>query len=366
MRTIFFNGPVQNGPFTLQDSPGKGVGIWIAAALNELMDTPAVPHLWNTVTLAGDLRFRTEPGHAQLSRRDVEAQLIAAKYGDLEPPRIMTDADPAVADAALRIIENGLVTGELSIREESVPVCSHCGHMTGHSAAACRVCGTTEMRSKTGKHLVAVHDPWRPALGRDDIHAAARRQPAHLQHTAGHVPARLLLSRTRDYGINLDPLGLSGLVLDPRAGLHATVMAAARDARADLGVMTITENALTNVAAYGQPFRQLDGIRLRYALHGRIPFPEIDGEPDPLAVRWFLPLASLDSKSGINAAQLPALLLHLRRTRNAAPAAPDPAAITEIRQRVEQGDTKWITNRQLLGHALAHHSAKVAAQSSGG
>ena len=357
MRTIFFNGPVQNGPFTLQQSPGKGVGISIASALNELMDTPAVPHLWNTVTLAGDLRFRTEPGHAQLLRRDVEAQLIAAKYGDREPPSIMTDADQDVVDTALRIVENGLVSGELSIQEETVPVCSHCCHMTGHSASACRVCGNTATQPKTGKHLVAVHDPWRSALGRDDIHAAARRQPAHLQHTAGHVPARLLLSRTRDYGISLEPLGLAGFVLDPRAGLHATVMAAARIARAKQAVMLITENALTNVAAYGRAFRQIDGIRLQYALHGRVPFPQADGELDPLAVRWFLPLASLDSKSGISPAQLPALLLYLRRMRRAVPAEPDAQALAEIRRRIAQGDTKWITSRELLGHALAHHLA---------
>jgi hypothetical protein len=340
MRTIFFNCPVSNGPFTLRESPSKGVGIWIAAALNELMATPAVPHLWNTVTLAGDLRFRTEPGHAQLLRRDVEARLIAAKYGDREPSSIMTDADPAVVDTALRFVENGLVSGELSIQEETVPVCSHCGHMTGHSVSECRVCGNTATQPKTGKHLVAVY--------------AVRRQPIHLQHTAGQVPARLLLSRTRDYGISLEPLGLAGFVLDPRAGLHATVMTAARIARAEQAVMPVTENARTNIAAYGQPFCQIDGIRLKYALHGRIPFPEIDGEPDPLAVRWFLPLVSLDFKSGITPAQLPALLLHLHRARCTAPAEPDGSALAEVRRRIAQGDMKWITNRELLSHALAY------------
>lgn len=58
MHPVFFNGPVQNGPFTFQDKPGKAVGIRIAAALNAILETPPVPHLWNTVTLAGDLRHR--------------------------------------------------------------------------------------------------------------------------------------------------------------------------------------------------------------------------------------------------------------------------------------------------------------------
>jgi RNA polymerase subunit RPABC4/transcription elongation factor Spt4 len=355
MRTVFFNGPVQNGSFTFEENPGKGVGIWIAAALNELLAVPPAPHLWNTVTMTGDLRFRNEPDHGLRARHDYEALSIARKYGEPGPPHVMTDADQTVADTALQIIDNGLVSGELCIREEAVTVCTNCGHMTGHNATMCKACGRTGTRSKTGKQLIAVRDPSRPVLDRDDIHAVARRQPVGVQCNASHVPARLLLSRTRHHGISLAPFGLKGLVLDPRAGLHATVVAAARAADAQHAVMTITDNALINIAAYGQAFRHLNETHLKYALHGRIPYPQLDAAPDPLITRWFLPLAALDLKSGVNAVQFSALLVYLRRTIKLTPAVPSPDALAEIRRRIALGDTKWITSRHLLAQAIAVH-----------
>ncbi|MEV7471748.1 hypothetical protein AB0O20_35420 [Streptomyces kronopolitis] len=57
--TLFLNGPVQNGTFTFAGRPGKAAGIRLAEALNLLVDMQPAPHLWNTVTLDGDLRHRT-------------------------------------------------------------------------------------------------------------------------------------------------------------------------------------------------------------------------------------------------------------------------------------------------------------------
>jgi hypothetical protein len=78
----FFNGPVQNGDFTFSGKPGKAVGIRIAEALNRILGFPPVPQLWNTVRLAGDLRYRrhTATAAAPIPRPDFEAALIAAKY----------------------------------------------------------------------------------------------------------------------------------------------------------------------------------------------------------------------------------------------------------------------------------------------
>lgn len=109
-------------------------------------------------------------------------------------------------------------------------------------------------------------------LACDDFHAHRARPPGHLLTIAQNVPERLILSRTRDHGISLAPLGLDGLVLDPRAGVHIAVLAAAAQAGAGQPVMTVTENAAANVAAYGALFGRHNGTRLRYALHGRIPY----------------------------------------------------------------------------------------------
>ena len=51
--------------------------------------------------------------------------------------------------------------------------------------------------------------------------------PSHLPAIADNTPSRLILSRTRDHGIDLSPLGLPGLVLDPRAGVHSAVLSTA-------------------------------------------------------------------------------------------------------------------------------------------
>jgi hypothetical protein len=165
---------------------------------------------------------------------------------------------------------------------------------------------------------------------------------------AQNIPQRLILSRTRDHGISLAPLGLDGLILDPRAGLHVAVLAAAAAHGAEQPAMTIIENAAANVVAYGLPFRQHGATRLRYALHGRIPYDagllprlyevhRVDPAVRELFVTWFLPLAALRERAGIDAARLPSLLKVCRRAYLARPATPASDVLAELRRRVEVG-----------------------------
>lgn len=366
MHPLFFNGPVQNGPFTFQTKPGKTVGIRLAAALNAILGAPPTPHLWNTVTLDGDLRHRGANGE-QVPRTAFEARLIAAKYTpDPEPEAgIMTDADPEVAALALDMVENNLRAGTVVISRESVPTCRSCGHMTGRGSHACNACGSIDIPDRTARHLVAELAEDRPALDRSDIHSCHRAQPRHLQNSAGNTSSRLIISRTRDHGIDLAPLGLPGLVLDPRVGVHATVIAAARRHHAATAAMTITQNAANHIAAHGRHFREHHGTRLKYALHGHLPY---DHTADLLAVykayrataatqrtfeTWFLPLFSLKEKSGTCPEQLPQLFKHFMRAHMARPSTPDPADIAGIQQAVAEGHTGWIASRRLLATVMA-------------
>ncbi|MFD7732807.1 hypothetical protein ACFV6F_20750 [Kitasatospora phosalacinea] len=366
VRHLFLNGPVQNGPFTFATHPGKAVGIRLAAALNAVLGSPPAPHLWNTVTLAGDLRHR-RADDPSIPRHRFETDLIAGKYppGRSSAGGIMTDADAEVADLALEMIENNLRVGTLTVSRETVPTCRACGHMTGIGGHPCNACGNTDTQERAGLHLVAEPAKDRPVLDRSDIHAAHRRQPEHLQHTAGNVAERLILSRTRDHGIDLSPLGLNGLVLDPRAGIHATVLAAARRHEADTAVMTITENAAHHIAAHGRHFREHDGTRLRYALHGRLPYGHT-ASLQPLYeayratqelkdgfVEWFLPLFSLRARTGTRPDQLPALFKHYVRAHLAKPVAADGAAFEAVRHSVSAGDAEWVTSKQALAHVMA-------------
>ncbi|WP_406113053.1 hypothetical protein [Kitasatospora purpeofusca] len=366
MRHLFLNGPVQNGPFTFGTRPGKAVGIRLAAALNAILGLPPAPHLWNTVTLAGDLRHRQADG-PKIPRQRFEADLIADKYPPGQSPAggIMTDTDAEVANLALEMIENNLRAGTLNISRESVPTCRTCDHMTGPGSHPCNACGSTDIEDRTGLHLVAELAKDRPVLDRSDIHASHRQQPKHLQHTAANVAQRLILSRTRDHGTDLAPLGLNGLVLDPRAGIHATVLAAARRHEADTAVMTITQNAANHIAAHGQHFRSYDGIRLQYALHGHLPYDRTaDLQPLHEAYRatretkdgferWFLPVCSLNAKTITRPEQLPALFRHYMRACLACPTEADRAFLRTVRHSVSVGDTTWITNRRALAAVVS-------------
>jgi hypothetical protein len=278
VRVLFANAPVHNGGFTLAAKPGKAVGIRITAALNNILGTDPVPHLWNTATLAGDLRHRQHmKAGGTLSRQDFEAALIAAKYNGTPTPPIATDADQQSADLAIQIIDSGLWSGRMSISRQTARFCAGCGHMTGIGATVCKACGGTEFRERPAMLLVADRDPNMPVLPVDRVHAPGGRPQRHLRGIAEAAPIRLILSRDREHGIDLAPVGLPGLVLDPRAGLHATALAVGLARRADTVVMPITVGAAANIAACGQLFSDLDGTRLRYALHGRVPYDQLAG-----------------------------------------------------------------------------------------
>jgi hypothetical protein len=366
---LFFNGPVQNGGFTFADRPGKATGIRLAAALNELLGNPPAPHLWNTATLAGDLRYREHlntTGTA-VQRPVFEAGLIAAKYDDGRPPPAgaVTDVEPDVTALALEMTEDRLRTGTLSLSTEQIRHCTRCGHMAGTGHHPCKVCGGHTLHARARRVLIAERAPETPVLDFADVHAHRKRAPLHLRNIAANVPSRLILSRTRNHGISLEPLGLPGLVLDPRAGLHITVLAAARAQASGTAVMLLTQNAAANIAAYGQPFLHHDGTRLLYGLHGHIPYDALPAlatdyrryrftPPLQRAFEaWFLPLYSWHAKSNIAAGQLPNLLKHLHRARLATPGAVEDSAVHRLRDAIRAGGTDWLTKRDELAAVLA-------------
>jgi hypothetical protein len=369
MNVVYFNGPVQNGPFTLAERPGKAAGIRAAEALNAILGAGPVPHLWNTVTLAGDLRHREAADREAVGRQEREERAIAAKYvpGAGAAGGVLTDTAPAVAALVLQMAERLLRDGALAVAPVAVRLCARCGHMTGAVAHACRACGHERSRPYTRRLLVWDRPAGTPVLGRDDVHAHRARPPVHLLTIAQHTPQRLILSRTRDHGISLAPLGLGGLVLDPRAGLHIAVLAAAAPHGAQQPVMTLTENAAANIAAYGALFRRHNGTRLRYALHGRIPYDDtaalqrlcevhrVSPALRELFLAWFLPLCSLHIRAGITAAQLAGLLKFWRRAHLARPDTPDSDVLAELRHRVAAGDMRWVMDVRTLSRAIPEY-----------
>ncbi|MEV7114338.1 hypothetical protein [Streptomyces anulatus] len=364
---VYFNGPVQNGDFTFAERQGKAAGIRLAEALNTLLGVAPVPHLWNTVALAGDVRHRRAADRNTVSRLQREEQAIAAKYAPGPAPAggLLTDADPQVNSLALTMIRALLADGTLTVRDLPVRLCARCGHMAGTGTAGdCRSCGHDGARVARRPLLVFDRTAHGPVLERDDIHAAGARTPSHLFSIAHHAPLLLVLSRTRDHGVDLAPLGLQGMVLDPRAGLHIAVLAAAGEQGAVRPVMTVTDNAAAHVAAYGIPFRQHGAARLRYALHGKIPYEtaasgHLYEVHRAQAVRdlftgWYLPLCAARERAGVNAARIPALLKFLRRAYLARPTTPPGDLLADLRHRAAAGDMRWVTDTRALACALSH------------
>ncbi len=364
MSLLFVNGPVQNGDFTFAGSPGKAVGIRLASALNELLGWPQTPHLWNTVTLAADLRF--ERAGDELPRPQFDARLITDKYSRNQVPSagVMTDADAEVAETSLAMIESRLQDGALRISRETTPVCRSCDRMTGRRASRCMACGSEKTVDRAGLHLIADLRDGQPVLDRSNIHSAHRRQPKHLQTTARTFARRLILSRIRDYGIDLSPIGLRGRILDPRVGLHTTAITAARRQDAHTSVMTVSEGAARNIAAHGYLFREHLGTQLKYVIHGRIPY-ENDGHlpalqsssatpPGVAAVfeRWFLPVLAYSTKGVIPAGQLPALFKHFLRAYRSAQVLSDSEHADVVRRQVLAGHTGWVMNKSELAAAM--------------
>lgn len=363
---VYFNGPVQNGDFTFAQRPGKAAGVRLAEALNALLGLEPVPHLWNTVTLAGDLRHRRAADRDTVGRRQREQEALVAKYAPGPAPRggLRTDTDHQVSCLAMEMTKELLADGTLTVRELPVRLCTRCGYLAGMGTAGhCRSCGHGDSQVTRRPLLVFDRTAHGPVLGQDDVHGTGARPPSHLFTIAHHAPQLLVLSRTRDHGVDLAPLGLEGMVLDPRAGLHVAVLAAAREVGAAWPVMTVTSNAAANVAAYGAPFRRYGPMRLRYALHGKIPYESAASDRlyevhraravKDLFTGWYLPLCAARERAGISAVRIPALLKLLRRAHLARPVDPPGDLLTDLRHRAATGDMRWVTDARALACALS-------------
>jgi hypothetical protein len=369
---LFLNGPVQNGDFTFRDLPGKAVGIRLAEVLDGVLGLPRPPHLWNTVSLSGDLRHNENASSAE--RGEFEHRAILGKYdSDLSAPaRILADTDPDVRALALEMVDAGLSRGSLRIERTPVRECAACGHMIGPVATRCTACGGTRLRTRRTEHLVHHLPGGTPSLS-GLVHGHSRRRPRHLEAVVGQAPHRLLLSRTRAHGIRLDPFGLDGLVLDPRTGVHVAVLAAARSSGAPEVAMTATAHAVAHVAAHGVGFTSWQGHRLRYALHGRIPYDALpslertysfhrttDRERRVFETR-FLPLVAWHNKVRTNPRQLPPLLKYFLKVHRNRPVDEDSERLARVREEIRRGGTSWVMDKRLLAVALAETVERTTA-----
>ncbi|GHC73500.1 hypothetical protein GCM10007079_07520 [Nocardiopsis terrae] len=171
---LFLNGPVQNDDFTFRDTPGKAVGVRLASAMNNILGHGEAPHLWNTATLSGDIRYRAQDPSQAPPRAAFEHERLKNKYGPgmPRPSSLVTDADPSVAALALTIVNEQLVNGVLRIGAATVQECAGCGHTVGLGATRCTSCASERLRARSVRHLSGSRAPIPGAptrLGREPL-----------------------------------------------------------------------------------------------------------------------------------------------------------------------------------------------------
>jgi hypothetical protein len=360
MNQLFVNGPIQNGNFSFAEMPGRAVSLRVCEAFNDLASGCQAPDLWNTVTLKSDVQY-ADTGNGE-DRGDYERRRIKEKYAgtDMAGRPTMTDADPEVTQLGLTLVERGLSEGTLQLSDEIVNVCRSCAHMVG-GAAACKACGSDDIQSSLQKHLVYDRDTSEPVLTPDNIYSHGNARD--LATIAGHVPERLIMSRTRAYGIDLGAIGLQGLVLDPRAGLHVTCLAAGERLGAQTTSMVVSQKAAGGLLAYGLPFRRTDSQALTYALHGYVPsdaiqaiearMPADQAEQHRLFANWFMSVNAMASRNDIPSEQVPALYKFFGKVFRAQQDTEQRAQLREqVRDQINLGKLRWITDKVLLSAAM--------------
>ena len=379
--TLFLNGPVQNGPFTLAERPGKAAGIRLAEALNQLTGAPArtapVEHR--------HARRRPPPPHrrqhpGRRPRGQWERRELAAKYAPGPTPAagILTDTAPQVAALALRVCQELLATGTLALAPVQVRLCLGCDHMTGEADHACRACATgAGTRPATRRLLVHDRPEGRPVLERADFHAYP------VQHTG--TPGEHRAQRPAPAAAVTHPHPRHQ-PRPARAGRHGARPAAGaapgragrrRAARRGPARHDHHPERRRNVAAYGALLRRWSGMQLRYALHGRIPY----DEPASAAAVRGAPRHSAATEAVHRV--VPAAVLTARARRHHPGPAPGPAEIlpprrpgpardtrddvlAELRRSAAAGDLRWVMDARVPGpRPRSPHGSQVPQRNPG-
>lgn len=371
---LFVNGPVQNGDFVIDGSPGKVLAIRLARTLNSLCDAPNTPDLWNVATLAGDKRASAigEPIN-KVERANLENGIIASKYAQsssLTPNETLTDMDDRVTALGLAIVERNLRNGTLEISDELVNTCASCGHMTG-TAHTCPVCSSDSVATVLQKHLTFDRSNVEQIFTRDIVYRGFDTR--YISAMAGHCPPKLILSKTRASGVPLDNIGLTDLKLDPRATLHVTSMVPAHNTSVETATMLITAKVAQQIGAYGVAFRNHEGTKLEYGVHGYVPFTnatakegEFEHTPSQLDddfTYWYLNLVALTSIHPLPDNQIgPRRVFFDRIARRSimGPTSDDEYKRNQqqIQSQIIAGNTSWIADKGLLSAAYHSHGHK--------
>lgn len=274
---MFINAAIQNRDFSLDDKPYKMTGILAARVLNHLMGNSYNIHAWNTVGAFNDMAESTPEDRLTQKYDSQFMQDHLSRWSDLGLD-VLRDDDPEFSSWAVKIMERALLVNDcVEIKEESFVNCGSCDTTIAEASvdvSSCTICCKKDSLQIVSESALFVKMP-------DDSESLLpfhrRFNKVNLRHevkTLENIPHRLLLSRDRLAGIDLEQLGLPGKKLDPRLGIGLLALYAANKHRASSVSLTQSASTLVRTVPYlSGVIHDSDALQVpnfSYTFHGRI------------------------------------------------------------------------------------------------
>lgn len=228
---LFSNGAIQNREFSLDEKPYKALGIAAARVLNEFAGNEAASdvHCWNNVGTFDAQMSTTSDERLSLKYDSSFMQEHLSRWG-IEQPRVLCDDDADFSKWSLEVLNKSLENNTIYIKEAEFVYCKGCCVSIAERCvdiANCSQCGSSaDLVIRQEKALFTNRNAdYKKILPFDQIFNKVNLK--HEINSLKQVPERLLLSRDRSLGVDLEEIGLEGKRMDPRLGIGMLALYAA-------------------------------------------------------------------------------------------------------------------------------------------
>lgn len=278
---LFTNGAVQNRDFSLDEKPEKAVGIISARILNHLVGNKDVIHTWNDVGVFADVDD-TSTAKERMDKKYTSTFMKKhvmrwSEYSDSDTLSAVSDTDVDFAVWTKKLLAELLASGNIYTDIDEFIYCSTCGNAIATSLVNVKTClrcsSSVGLAVKEERGLfVTIPDDRSTLLGYDQLFNKGNIKQE--LSSFKQLPPRLLLSRDRDNGIDLDSIELPGKVLDPRLGIGLlAVYLAQKEGYAAAGMVQSYSTMIRTVPYLNSVITDHNRFGLpeqKYAFHSKI------------------------------------------------------------------------------------------------
>jgi hypothetical protein len=249
---LFTNAAVQNRSFDIDQNPGKVSGIIAAQLLNRLFDNPDVVHCWNNVGLFDEAETTTSDERLEHKYDSQVLKQHLTYWGTAGKLVVQTDDEEWFSTWAVGLVESCLERGDIYIQNTTFSRCAQCDLVIAESAAHIDQCGRCKGQNldvvKEDGLFVDVPDDRQSLLLPENLYNSINIYQE--RDSFKQLPPRLLLSRDRSRGVNLERIGLTDKVLDPRLGIGLLAVYAASIRGYEKGCLVQSLSTLVRTAPY--------------------------------------------------------------------------------------------------------------------